>query len=108
MSGSIRLEHPESDPYELRRFLLAQESTYKRVLAELTAGKKRSHWMWFIFPQLNGLGTSLMSKTYAIESIGAAKAYLKHEILGRRLVECAEPVVGLSKTSANRDLRRAG
>jgi uncharacterized protein (DUF1810 family) len=87
------------DPYDLRRFLLAQERTYDQALAELRRGKKESHWMWFVFPQFKGLGASPRSKQYAIGSVEEASAYLHHEVLGHRLVECAEAVVGLPPTS---------
>jgi uncharacterized protein (DUF1810 family) len=84
------------DPYELERFVAAQEAdgTYARALAELRAGRKTSHWMWFVFPQLAGLGLSAMSQRYAISSLAEAAAYLQHPILGGRLVACAETVAG--------------
>src|SRR5437588_7813250 len=74
--------------YHLARFLTAQFPIYSRVLAELRAGEKRSHWMWFIFPQLAGLGHSQMSQTYAISSLDEGHAYLAHPVLGARLREC--------------------
>jgi uncharacterized protein (DUF1810 family) len=86
--------------YDLRLFLIAQEQTYDGALCELRAGKKQSHWMWFIFPQFRGLGESPKSKAYAIGSVGGAGAYLNHAVLGLRLIECAETVVGLPPTSA--------
>ena len=79
------------DPFRLERFVDAQDrgGTYARALAELGAGRKQSHWMWFIFPQIAGLGSSPMAQEFAIESLGEARAYLAHPILGPRLAECA-------------------
>lgn len=77
-----------NDPYSLQRFVLAQALAYDRVLAELRAGEKRSHWMWFVFPQIVGLGRSEMARTYALSSLEEAKAYLAHPVLGPRLREC--------------------
>jgi uncharacterized protein (DUF1810 family) len=87
---------------ELERFVLAQEDagTYQRAVAELRAGRKRSHWMWFVFPQIAGLGESAMSRRYAIASIDEARAYLEHPLLGARLLECARIVSELRVTSA--------
>ncbi len=81
-----------SDPYDLQRFLEAQTPVYDEALAELRAGKKRSHWMWFIFPQVAGLGRSETAMFYAIRSLDEAAAYLQHPVLGPRLVECTELV----------------
>ena len=89
------------DPYNLQRFLLAQESIYKAVLSELSAGKKRSHWMWFVFPQIAGLGHSPMAVQYAISDKAEAKAYLAHPELGRRLVECAQKMLDIDGLSAD-------
>ena len=72
----------------LQRFVDAQASTYEQVRAELVAGEKRSHWMWFIFPQIRGLGTSSMAQRYAIANLAEAEAYLRHPVLGSRLREC--------------------
>jgi uncharacterized protein (DUF1810 family) len=83
------------DPYNLARFLLAQESVYARALAELTAGRKSSHWMWFIFPQLDGLGSSATARAFAISGLPEARAYLAHPLLGERLRECTQRVNGL-------------
>ncbi|HJV87706.1 MAG TPA: DUF1810 domain-containing protein [Noviherbaspirillum sp.] len=84
-----------SDPWNLQRFVDAQESAYAAACAELRAGRKRSHWMWFIFPQIEGLGHSPMAQRYAISSLQEAKAYLAHPVLGARLRECARIVAGL-------------
>jgi len=81
-----------ADVYNLHRFLEAQDPVYERVLTELKLGEKRSHWMWFIFPQLKGLGRSSMAEHYGIASRAEAEAYLKHEVLGPRLVECTKLV----------------
>jgi uncharacterized protein (DUF1810 family) len=77
-----------NDPFDLKRFVDAQAPVYQRVVAELSLGRKQSHWMWFIFPQLAGLGLSEMAQRYAITSRDEAIAYLKHDILGPRLLEC--------------------
>ncbi len=82
-----------ADPYNLTRFTEAQEKVYPRALAELQNGRKRSHWMWFIFPQIDGLGFSSTAKFYAIKSRDEAKAYLDHPVLGARLQECTEAVL---------------
>jgi uncharacterized protein (DUF1810 family) len=81
--------------YDLERFLEAQAGVYERACAELRAGKKQSHWMWFIFPQIHGLGSSEMAVRYAISSIEEAHAYLEHPVLGQRLRECTGIVVAL-------------
>lgn len=79
------------DPYDLERFIGAQNDagTYDRVVAELRHGRKASHWMWFVFPQIAGLGQSPTSRKFAISSLGEATAYLAHPVLGPRLIECA-------------------
>ena len=84
-----------NDPFQLNRFLTAQGAIYDRVLKELKSGYKRSHWMWYIFPQLDGLAKSATSKYYAIKSIEEAQAYLNHSILGTRLLECTNLVYGI-------------
>lgn len=89
------------DPHNLQRFLDAQEPIYATVVAELRAGRKQSHWMWFIFPQLAGLGTSSMAQRYAIQSLDEARAYLAHPILGARLRECAELVLAVNDRTIN-------
>ena len=88
------------DPFDLNRFVLAQADHYERALAELKAGRKRSHWMWYVFPQIDGLGSSSMARTYAIRSIAEARAYLDHPVLGPRLVECAEALLGVEGRTA--------
>ena len=77
-----------NDPHDLDRFIAAQEASYQQALSELRAGKKRSHWSWYILPQVQGLGSSQMSTRYAIKSLAEAKAYLEHPVLGVRLHEC--------------------
>jgi uncharacterized protein (DUF1810 family) len=77
-----------NDPFDLQRFLDAQQETYERAVAELRAGLKQSHWSWYILPQVLGLGSSAMSTRYAIKSLAEAKAYLAHPVLGARLREC--------------------
>jgi uncharacterized protein (DUF1810 family) len=89
-----------SDPHDLRRFVVAQEGEYQFAVAELHNGRKLSHWMWFVFPQVAGLGTSAMSRRYAIASLEEARAYLRHPVLGPRLVECAEILLGLEGRTA--------
>jgi uncharacterized protein (DUF1810 family) len=74
------------------RFVQAQDAVYERVRRELREGRKRGHWMWFVFPQLSGLGFSAMAQRYAIATLGEAAAYLEHPILGPRLIECSELV----------------
>ncbi len=78
----------DDDPFDLQRFVDAQAACYGRVVAELTRGRKESHWSWFVFPQLAGLGSSAMAARYAIRSLAEASAYLNHPILGARLREC--------------------
>ena len=80
------------DPFDLQRFVDAQARVYHTVVDELRAGRKRSHWIWFIFPQVAGLGHSSMAQRYAISSLAEARAYLKHDVLGPRLHECAQLV----------------
>jgi uncharacterized protein (DUF1810 family) len=86
-----------SDPFELERFVAAQDQggTYEAAVTELRSGRKRSHWMWFVFPQIAGLGQSPMSTRYAVSSLDEARAYLAHPVLGPRLVECARILTGL-------------
>ena len=84
-----------SDPFDLERFVAAQAQVYSRVVAELSDGRKRSHWMWFIFPQIAGLGFSTMAQRFAIRSRAEAVAYLAHGILGPRLIECTRLVLAV-------------
>lgn len=86
----------------LQRFVLAQDgdATYARALAELRAGRKQSHWMWFVFPQIAGLGRSEMSRRYAIQTQAEAKAYVEHPVLGARLRECAQAVLAAGAADA--------
>jgi uncharacterized protein (DUF1810 family) len=81
-----------SDPFDLQRFVDAQARVYRGVLDELRAGRKRSHWIWFIFPQVAGLGSSPTAARYAISSLDEARAYLHHDVLGPRLHECTQLV----------------
>jgi len=88
------------DPYTLSRFVHAQEDDYAHALAELRSGQKRTHWMWYIFPQLDGLAFSATAKHYALKSVEEAEAYLAHPLLGPRLRECAEAVLHIEGRSA--------
>jgi uncharacterized protein (DUF1810 family) len=88
------------DPHDLGRFVAAQEEDYDQALSEVRGGRKRSHWIWYIYPQFDGLGFSSMSKRYAIKSLTEARAYLQHPVLGPRLVECAEAALGVDGRSA--------
>ena len=88
------------DPHNLQRFVLAQEGDYETALREITAGRKRSHWMWFVFPQIAGLGQSPISRRFAISSLGEARAYLAHPVLGPRLIESAQALSELATDSA--------
>jgi uncharacterized protein (DUF1810 family) len=89
------------DPFNLARFVGAQDPVYAAVCAELRAGSKTSHWMWFIFPQLQGLGSSSMARHYAIRSVDEARAYLDHPVLGPRLRECTKLVNGITGRTSN-------
>ncbi len=95
-----------SDPYELERFTTAQDQdgTYHRAIGELRAGRKTSHWMWFVFPQIQGLGFSAVSRHYAISSIGEARAYLTHPVLGPRLIATAAVIAGTEGKTAEQIL----
>jgi uncharacterized protein (DUF1810 family) len=90
-----------SDRYGLQRFVDAQAAVFEQVCSELREGRKRSHWMWFIFPQIKGLGISPMAMRFAISSLAEARAYLDHAMLGPRLRECCEIVVGVAGRSVN-------
>jgi uncharacterized protein (DUF1810 family) len=87
---------------DLERFVTAQDSggSYRRAVAELRTGRKTSHWMWFVFPQISGLGRSAMAQTYAIRDLAEAQAYLAHPVVGPRLIECAEIVASHRGLSA--------
>jgi uncharacterized protein (DUF1810 family) len=91
----------ENDPFDLGRFVQAQADIYEQALAEIRRGRKQSHWMWFVFPQIDGLGFSPTSIHYAIKSIAEAEAYLNHPVLGPRLVECAEAALGIEGRTAS-------
>jgi len=95
---------PVTDDYRLERFVAAQDEadTYARAVQELQAARKQSHWMWFVFPQLAGLGRSPMAQLYAITGLPEAKAYLEHPVLGPRLLECANLLTTIGGTSADR------
>lgn len=86
---------------ELQRFLDAQEGVFERALSELQAGRKRSHWMWFIFPQISGLGQSAMARRYEIRDVAEARAYLAHPVLGARLMAVAEAVLATKGKTAH-------
>ncbi|GAB13399.1 hypothetical protein ARGLB_038_00060 [Arthrobacter globiformis NBRC 12137] len=91
-----------NDPHNLERFVAAQNdgATYAQALEELRAGSKRGHWMWFVFPQIAGLGQSATSRRYAIASLEEARAYLQHPVLGPRLIECAAAVHNVGNRGA--------
>jgi uncharacterized protein (DUF1810 family) len=89
-----------SDPYNLNRFVRAQEADFERALAEIKNGRKRSHWMWYVFPQLDGLGSSPTAKYYAIKDLDEARAYLGHDVLGPRLLQCVEAALTIADRSA--------
>jgi uncharacterized protein (DUF1810 family) len=89
------------DPHDLDRFVEAQTGDYDRAVAEIRSGRKQSHWMWYVFPQLAGLGVSSTARRYAIRSLAEAEAYLRHPVLGPRLIECAEAVLAVEGRSAH-------
>src|SRR5438477_11747621 len=97
--GAFGLARSE-DPYDLARFVEAQAADYSRALSELRAGAKRSHWMWYVFPQIDGLGHSPMSRRYSIKSAAEARAYLDHTVLGGRPRECFAVVYDTGGRSA--------
>lgn len=90
----------DGDPHGLSRFVAAQEGIYAQALAEIRAGRKTSHWMWFVFPQRAGLGSSPTARLYAVQSLAEARAYLGHPVLGPRLAECAAAAAGIDGKSA--------
>jgi uncharacterized protein (DUF1810 family) len=88
------------DPYNLSRFVQAQEQDYAQALSEIKSGRKYTHWIWYIFPQFDGLGSSSMCKRYSIKSVAEAEAYMSHPVLGLRLVECATAALAVQGRSA--------
>lgn len=90
-----------TDPFDLERFVRAQDPVFRAVQGELARGRKQSHWMWFVFPQIAGLGFSAMSQRYAIGSRAEARAYLAHPILGSRLIECTRLVLAVEGRTIN-------
>ena len=92
---------PDADPFDLNRFVTAQAPVFTTALDELKAGRKRSHWMWFVFPQLRGLGHSAMAEFYGVGSLDEARAYLAHPLLGPRLILCTETVLALQGRSVH-------
>lgn len=95
------MQDKRSDPYHLQRFVEAQSPVWSQVRSELEAGQKRSHWMWFIFPQIRGLGSSFMAQRFAISGLVEARAYLAHPLLGSRLRTCTNLVLAVQGHSAN-------
>jgi uncharacterized protein (DUF1810 family) len=93
ISDARNAHNREMDPFDLERFVAAQDGGYDSVLRELRAARKTGHWMWFVFPQVAGLGMTSMSQLYAIRSLDEARAYLAHPVLGARLRECADAVL---------------
>jgi uncharacterized protein (DUF1810 family) len=89
------------DPFHLNRFIEAQNSCFEQVVSELVEGQKQTHWMWFIFPQIHGLGSSAMSQRFAITGLDEARAYLNHPLLGARLRDCTELVNSVSADDAD-------
>jgi uncharacterized protein (DUF1810 family) len=98
--ADLNVSGSAGDPHDLTRFVQAQKHDYESALSEIRSGRKRSHWMWYIFPQFAGLGQSSTSRRYSIKSIAEAEAYLRHPILGPRLLECCEAVVAVEGRSA--------
>jgi uncharacterized protein (DUF1810 family) len=94
------MQRRADDPYDLDRFLEAQARDYDRALGEIRSGRKRSHWMWYVFPQFDGLGQSSTSRQYAIKSVAEAEAYLRHPVLGARLIESVRAVIDAAPRSA--------
>ena len=98
---SLHKNNDQSDAFNLARFVYAQEFINEVALSELRRGRKESHWMWFIFPQIDGLGSSPASKKYAIRSLDEARAYLSHLVLGPRLLECCRAILLVQGKSAS-------
>ena len=101
MTVGKSLSSDDADPFDLQRFVDAQDRVYDTVLDELRGGRKRSHWIWFVFPQLRGLGRSPTAMRYGISSLDEARAYLAHDVLGPRLRECARLVAAIEGRSAD-------
>ena len=97
---AVRPDLDVPDPYGLARFVEAQRGTYEQALSEIRNGCKRSHWMWYVFPQFEGLGVSATSRHYAIRSVAEAEAYLRHPLLGPRLLETVRAALGVEGRSA--------
>lgn len=93
-----------TDPFDLERFVDAQSGVHERAVAELRGGRKRSHWMWFVFPQLAGLGHSGMARRYGITGLDEARAYLEHPVLGARLLECGQTLEALDARLSASDI----
>ena len=89
------------DPFDLSRFVKAQDGVYERALKEIKRGEKQSHWMWFIFPQIDGLGSSSTARFYSVKSGPEAKAYLDHPLLGPRIIECSQVLLRIQGRSAS-------
>ncbi len=94
-------EEKEAIDYNLNRFIAAQDNMYQTVITELKNGNKQSHWMWFIFPQIDGLGTSKTARFYAIKNLEEARAYFNHPLLGKRLLECSAILLTIKNKSAD-------
>jgi uncharacterized protein (DUF1810 family) len=103
---AMSIQFRQRNPFRLERFAEAQDSgeTYQRAVAELRSGRKRTHWMWFVFPQIAGLGSSAMADRYAISSLEEAKAYVEHPVLGRRLLESARVLSNSSSSDSAEDI----
>lgn len=99
-STSTELRDGSADPFELSRFVAAQQDSYERALSEITNGRKRSHWMWYIYPQLRGLGRSSTAQMYGITGVDEAQAYLQHELLGPRLIAVCEAALSVEGRTA--------
>ena len=100
MSGLTSSHSTVDDPHDLNRFVKAQEHLYEQALSEILGGRKRTHWMWFIFPQIDGLAVSPTSMRFSIKGVEEARAYIDHPVLGPRLLMCAEAAVGVAGRSA--------
>ena len=99
-TSAAGIDFMDADPHNLSRFVQAQNDDFEQALYEIRSGRKQSHWMWYVFPQFDGLGYSPSSKFYSIKSVAEAKDYLAHPILGPRLTECVETLLRLEKRSA--------